>query len=307
MLGGWAIAERHRLVVKLVALGGVPDLLPASEEGPEVRWYDDYFTVQAIDDRTFVIGEPRYYQQVFSYLIVGTERALLFDAGPGLRDVRAVAESLTSLPITFLPSHLHYDHVGNRVTFSRVAMVDLPHLRARSRDDRLPLLWSEHLGEAEGFGTPTFEVSEWWAPGSIISLGQRDLLLIHTPGHTEESVSLVDQDAGLVFAGDFIYPGPLFAMLPNSSLGDYLFGTEELLQLELGTARVFAAHRLEGPGAPSVGMEDVRDLRRTLLAIQAGKAESTGLYPVEVPVNAEIQLFIEPAWLQRWADGPRAP
>ena len=49
---------------------------PASaEEGPEARWYDDYFTVEQLDAKTWAIGEPRYEQQVFNYLIV-IERAL---------------------------------------------------------------------------------------------------------------------------------------------------------------------------------------------------------------------------------------
>jgi glyoxylase-like metal-dependent hydrolase (beta-lactamase superfamily II) len=57
--------------------------------------------------------------------------AILFDAGPGLRDIRAVAESLTTLPITFLPSHLHYDHVGNTVSIEHVALIDVAATRAR--------------------------------------------------------------------------------------------------------------------------------------------------------------------------------
>ena len=45
---------------------------------------DDYWAVQSIDASTAAIGEPRYYQQNYTYLIVGEQRALLFDAGSGL-------------------------------------------------------------------------------------------------------------------------------------------------------------------------------------------------------------------------------
>ena len=43
--------------------------------------------------------------------------AVLFNAGPGVRDIRPVIESITNLPVIFLPSHFHYDHVGNGIEF----------------------------------------------------------------------------------------------------------------------------------------------------------------------------------------------
>lgn len=259
--------------------------------------------MQALDARTFAIGEPRYAQQNFSYLIVGSERALLFDAGPGLRDIRAVAESLTDRPITFLPSHFHYDHVGNEITFDRVAVVDLPYLRERARDGRLRPTFAEHLGVAEGIEAPTLVVDEWLAPGASVSLGDRTLRVLHTPGHTEDSVSLLDLESGDLFSGDFIYPGPLFAFLPNSGMGDYLEGAETLLRTAPDGARVFGAHRTAPPGAPELVLEDVGELRDALHAIRDGSLAGTGVYPVVYRVNARIDLWAEPGWLQRWEAG----
>ena len=79
----------------LLSDGAPPVLLEPAAESPASYWHDDYFLVKQLDDRTYAIGEPRYYQQNFSYLIMGSERAVLFDAGPGYRDIRGVAESLT--------------------------------------------------------------------------------------------------------------------------------------------------------------------------------------------------------------------
>ncbi|MEN8158837.1 MAG: MBL fold metallo-hydrolase, partial [Myxococcota bacterium] len=184
-----AVAGRHRLLVYGLALEGAPPLLERAEEDPGVRWVDDYFTVTVVDARTFAIAEPRYAQQNHSYLIAGSERAVLFDAGPGLRDIRPVAESLTDLPITFVPSHFHYDHVGNEVSFERVAVIDLPYLRERAPDGRLRLGFAEHLGAAEGIEAPTLHVDEWLAPGSTLTLGERTLRILYTPDHTEDSIS----------------------------------------------------------------------------------------------------------------------
>lgn len=297
-----AVEFRHRILFTAVSTGKPPPLLPEQDEGPSVRWFDDYFTIEQLDARTWAIGEPRYEQQVFNYLIVGRERALLFDAGTGLRDIRPVAASLTDLPLTFMPSHLHYDHIGNEVTFERVALVDLPYLRERAPDDRLALTWAEHLGTAEGYDAPTLEIDEWIAPGETIALGGRTLLVLHTPGHTTDSVSLFDEANGLLFSGDFLYEGPLFAFLPNSSLRDYLQAAGAVTEAVPGDVRIYGAHRTAPPGAPLLSMGDVRDLREGLESIREGALQGDGAYPVVYPINERLDLWAPPSFLQDWSD-----
>jgi len=304
-IAGALVAGRHRLLVYGLALQGPPALLEAVDEGPEVSWHDDWFTVRSVAAGTWAIAEPRYAQQNHSYLIAGAERAVLFDAGPGLRDVRPVVESLTDLPVTFVPSHFHYDHVGNDVTFERVAVVDLPYLRERAPDGRLRLGFDEHLGVAEGIAAPTLEVDDWLAPGSELDLGGRTLRVLHTPGHTEDSISLLDVASGDLFSGDFLYPGPLFAFLPNSGMGDYLAGARSVLGALPADARVLGAHRLGPPGLPETGRNDVEDLRAALEGIRAGELRGDGFFPVVYPVNERVELWAEPRWLQRWT--PRHP
>ena len=48
VLVGVAVAQRHLLLVYALSLTGTPGLLPPEDEGPEVQWHDDYFTVQAL-------------------------------------------------------------------------------------------------------------------------------------------------------------------------------------------------------------------------------------------------------------------
>ena len=295
------VSQRHRILIDFLSSGTPPPLLEAADEGLNTTWYDDYFTIEALGPRTFAIGEPRYAQQNYSYLIIGSERAVLVDAGPGFRDIRAVAESLTERPITFVPSHFHYDHTGNTVTFERVAVVDLPYIRERARDNVLTLSWAEHLGSSEGVALPTLEVDEWLAPDSILSLGDRSLRVLYTPGHTTDSISLLDLGTGLLFSGDFIYPGPLYAFLPNSSMGDYMYAAENVLANVSEKSRIFGAHRVEAPGAPELARSDVEDLRHSLGEINADTANASGVYPREYRVNERLQLLAEPAWLQDWA------
>ncbi len=283
------------------SMGEPPPLLAQPDEiSLGSYWYDDYFLVEPIDSRTFAIAEPRYAQLNYSYLLLGNESAILFDAGPGVRDIRPVTHSLTDLPITFIPSHFHYDHIGNDITFERVAVIDLPFLRERAESNRLPLTWQEHLGSGEGFETPVLEVDQWIEPGSVIDLGERQLQLVYTPGHTTDSVSLFDVGTGALFSGDFIYPGNLYAFLPTSHMGDYLKGTESVIELGLDDSLIYGAHRGPEPVMPVLDFDDVLDLRTALNGIKNRELEGSGNYPVRYPVNDQLTILAEPRWLQSW-------
>ena len=300
-----AVTQRYMIRYYTDRFAATPGLLDQVDEGPGVRWHDDYFTVQALDARTFAIGEPRYYQQNYNYLILGTDRAVLFDAGPGLRDIRPVAQALTDLPVTFVPSHFHVDHVGNEITFEKVAVIDLPYLRDRAPDNLLQLTEREHLGFHEGIVVPTLEVDEWISAGDTIELGDRSLRVLYTPGHTEDSISLLDVDSGQLFAGDFIYPGTLYAYLPNSGMGDYVQAAETVLNSAPAGVSILGAHRGRIPGAPRLTLADVQDLRAALESIRNGQLSGEGFYPVSYRVNSQLRLLSDPWWLQNWT--PRYP
>lgn len=298
--GAGIVIGRDRLLLLLMTTDSPPELLEVEFQGSGVSWFDDYYTVQVIDENTYAIGEPRYYQQNYNYLLLGEKQAVVFDAGTGQRDIRSVVASITQLPVTFIPSHLHYDHIGNEVIFQRTALIDLPHLRERVKEGVLQLAWYEHLGEIEGFEAPALAISRWLEPGGTIDLGNRQLTVLYTPGHTDDSISLFDPASGYLFSGDFIYPGPLYGFLPNSNLGDYLQGALTLQAIDDDQIRIFGAHRAMPPGMPELAMDDVSSLRIALEAIRAGRAQSSGFYPVSYTVTDKILLLAEPPFLQSW-------
>jgi hydroxyacylglutathione hydrolase len=265
-------------------------------------WFNDYFIVETIDAGTFAIGEPRYYQLNYSYLIVGTQRAVLFDAGTGNRDIVPVVRSLTTLPVTVIPSHLHFDHVGALGRFNHTALVDLPSLRKRADDGILKLGRYEFLGFADGLPTPHITVDEWWLPGTDIDIGGRRLRVLHTPGHTPSSVSLYEAESRRLFAGDLIYPGKLYAFLPGASRSAYLETTRRLLGTIAPDTQIYTAHVADDPviiTAPVLEVADLRALEATLVAIQSGKAISAGSYPRIFPVRGSITFATGFAWNNR--------
>src|ERR1700761_2413236 len=175
---------------------------PAPAKLAKGRMVDDYFAVQDLGDGVIAIGEPRYYQQNYAYLILGDKRALLFDSSSGTRDVSPVVASLTRLPVTVMVSHLHFDHLGGITPFHHIAMIDLPETRADVTGGVFTPGRYEFGGIADKRVRPSFQVSEWIKPGESIDLGGRKLRVLSTPGHTPSSVSLYDAAGKRLFTGD---------------------------------------------------------------------------------------------------------
>jgi len=305
------------LLLASIALWRMPELnalewyvesgKPAMTPGPislakPLQWSDDYYTVADLGHGDFAIGEPKYGQCNFAYLITGTERAILFDTGPGLHDIRAVAQKLTTRPITAIPSHLHFDHVGNLARFESVALPDLPPLRRQVHNGHFQLGLDQYLGFVEGFQRPEFTVTQWIRPGATIPLGDRDLTLISAPGHTPDSVVLLDAASHRLFAGDFIYPSSIYAQLPGANLHDYADSAHRLLATLDETAAIYSAHgcdRLPTVEVPTLTRSDLADLERALVtADTAGWFDGQGWYPRRFPVNERMSLLAKYPWMQ---------
>jgi glyoxylase-like metal-dependent hydrolase (beta-lactamase superfamily II) len=263
---------------------------------------DDYFAVEDLGHDTFAIGEPRYYQQNYSYLIVGQTRAVLFDSGSGTRDISRVVANLTELPITVIVSHLHFDHLGGIGPFEHTAMIDLPESRADMSGALFKPGRYEYMGFYDGRAAPSFRVGEWLAPGVVIDLGGRTLKVLSTPGHTPTSVALFDAANRRLFIGDFVYPTTLYAFLPGASLSAYQATARMLLEMLPADSVLWTAHccrNNEGASAPWLSVQDLRDLDAALTAVRAGQAKATGFYPRVFPVNGEMTLAAGFPWNNR--------
>jgi glyoxylase-like metal-dependent hydrolase (beta-lactamase superfamily II) len=266
------------------------------------RMVDDYFAVEDLGADTFAIGEPRYYQQNYSYLIVGETRAVLFDSGSGTRDISGVVSTLTTLPITVILSHLHFDHLGGVGPFGHVAMIDLPETRADVSGAYFKPGRYEYMGFYDGRAAPSFRVEEWLAPGAVVDLGGRALKVLSTPGHTPSSVALLDATNRRLFIGDFIYPTTLYAFLPGASLSAYQATARTLLGSLPEDTVLWTAHccrKNEGVAAPWLSIADLRALDAALTAVRAGQAKATGFYPRVFPVNGQMTLATGFPWNNR--------
>ena len=126
--------------------------------------------------------------------------------------------------------------------------------------------------------------------------------MLSTPGHTPSSAALYDADRHQLFAGDFIYPGMLYAFLPGSSRSEYLATTRSLLATLKPTTRVYAAHLADNPAtisAPVLDVTDLRALEATLVQISSSDLRYTGRYPRIYPVRGLITFATGYAWNNR--------
>ncbi|HEX7109361.1 MAG TPA: hypothetical protein VF224_08985, partial [Aestuariivirga sp.] len=114
--------------------------------------------------------------------------------------------------------------------------------------------------------------------------------------------SLLDAKANILFAADFIYPGPLYGQVPGANLADYLTTTEALLPQISNQTQIFCAHGApDSKGkhrAPLMSNQDISDLCSALVTLKEScKA------PKETVINARMTLLANEAAYASWRTG----
>lgn len=134
------------------------------------------------------------------YLLLGSQYALLIDAGMEKENLSVFVSSLTSLPVILVLSHGHIDHIGRSGDFDQVFM---------DMYDRDTYLSHMHLKndyfQNDGLNFKNFDKIQP-IPDSF-DLGDRIISVVTLYGHTPGSVIFVDQRERLIFTGDAIGSG----------------------------------------------------------------------------------------------------
>lgn len=76
-----------------------------------------------------------------------------------------------------------------------------------------------------------YTVSSLSCLGDVINLGDRQLTVLHMPGHSRGSICLHDRENKLLFSGDVVYDGAMIDWLPYSRVSDYIGSCERLVGL----------------------------------------------------------------------------
>jgi glyoxylase-like metal-dependent hydrolase (beta-lactamase superfamily II) len=168
-------------------------------EGKEVFKNEDVVFRQ-IDDHTW-IGSGHQMASESLYLIEGSNRAVLIDAGTKIADLDKIVATITKKPVILVATHVHPDHTGSAVNY-------FPAISINPADTvAIPGMMPDYKGEVK-----------YLKDGEILDLGGRKLEVIFTPGHTAGSTTFIDRDAGYGFSGDSFGSGNLLLTTDFSTL-----------------------------------------------------------------------------------------
>ncbi len=282
-IGTVASAHPRRVLAQPPITPGWCARLPRPEYAhlERVHTTSNWFEVYRVDPDVYAIYEPHQWEEVISYLIVGSDRALLLDTGMGIGDMRSLVAELTHLPVEVINTHTHGDHVGDNWEFDRILDLDVPFTRTNATG-------STHATEAfevtpdhlcgtlpAGFDSATyhvhpFHVTETVRDGSSIELGNRRLQVLQIPGHAPDAIALFDAAHGELFTGDTFYEGPIYVFGKTADFAAFTRSVDRLAALRPRVRYVFPSHNI-----PVSDPDLLLRLRDAVHQIAAGTAHGT--------------------------------
>ncbi len=211
----------------------------------EVAQYNDHLWV--IRERLDKI-EPRYLTKFTNlFLLLGTESALLIDTGAGAVPIRPVISTLLgNRDLMVCNTHSDFDHIGGNEEFEEIFVhykekdfvskpYDVSYLKSSSK----PIIKNY---EQKNFTFRPAKVIKPVEENHLFRLGALDVTVIHTPGHSLGSISLLTTKNEL-FTGDAAHFGAIY--LPQRELCSiFVQSLDKLLKIcaEKAIDKIFPSH-----------------------------------------------------------------
>ena len=246
----------------------------------QVPTKQDWFQVYKILPDIYVFYEPYQYEEAISTLILGEDKTILIDTGCGIGNIRKAVEEITDTPVMVLNTHAHNDHIAQNYLFDEISMLDHPW--SHKAQQGLPMSEMAHLiadgmlwkplpenFDPDNYVVPGFNVTKWLKDGEVIDLGNRTLEVMHTPGHTPDSVCLLDREDRLFFTGDMFYTGAIYTYLNGGDLPTFIDSYMRMLDYYDEFDRLMPSHN-----EPLVEKQLLKDVFKAVVDI----AEERGSY-----------------------------
>ena len=202
---------------------------------------DPWFEVFRLTKNVYAVYEDGQFEEVISYLVLGEEKAALIDTGNGIGDIKAVVGRLTDLPVIVVNTHTHGDHIGGNYQFEEILVFETEFSKVRAERGQTKeqmghyldgdMVWKQlpDYFSPETWRINPFKVTRWLEDGDEIDLGGVVLEVIHTPGHSPDSICLLDRENKLFWTGDSFYPAPIYVYAPTTSLDQFIDSFEKMV------------------------------------------------------------------------------
>lgn len=241
-----------------------------------------WFEVHKLRPNVYAIYEPGNWQEVMSYLFIGRHRAMLYDSGMNIGDIRQVTDWLTDLPVFVVNSHFHPDHTGGNFQYDKVwAMRDrfarryqggwsVADMQFMIQDSMWPEWPTPASFDPAAYCIPPYAITHWLQNGDVIDLGDREFEVIRTPGHSSDGTCLLDREHRLLLVGDVWYNGQLGV----NDLRKYSRTAEELGSLASEVDYILPSHN-----CTMISSDWLLEMRDAFRGINDGTATDYVDYP----------------------------
>lgn len=165
---------------------------------------DSSFDRLSVDDATHIFRQNKCdtFEAPFLYLLAGTQRSLLLDSGAiesalkssvidVIKPFVAIDDKQFIRPLIVAHSHSHLDHVAGDAQFSEF--------------NNVSIVEPSRSGVIE-----FFNLIDWPSKVAYFELGDRNLVIIPTPGHHADAISIYDPKTKFLLTGDTLYPGQIY-------------------------------------------------------------------------------------------------
>lgn len=187
-----------------------------------------YFETKQIYPWLYSIYDPL---GAFCYLVVGEDKALLYDAVYGVGDLPAEIKSITDKPLTVVLGHGHVDHTCGAYQFDEVYLHENDfelcrrHTSSQFRDDILKNIAEGKVSadiDQKAYRTAGTGNIKKLDIGTLFDLGGLTLEVIGMPGHTQGSVGLLAREKRVMLVSDAANPHIWMFLEESSPIKQYI-------------------------------------------------------------------------------------
>ena len=212
-----------------------------------------------IRERLDKIDSRFYTTYINLFLLIGSHSALLIDTGCGLFPLKPILNDLIKDKVLIvLNTHSHFDHVGGNYEFDKI-FIHPEELESISMPIDISFLQDSPNEIIKRYENRNYSIQPAnnivpIKDDAFIDLGDLSVQIIHTPGHSAGSISLLTNKDDLI-TGDTAHYGTMYISIDE--LPTHLSSIERLLNLfqENDNIEIYPSHE-----EFAVGKELLEDL-----------------------------------------------